>query len=535
MLVPSAAAVLAVVSLAPAWHGGAGNRPCVTETRSTCRSCAAAGDSDGWHREAEKTIRRGSAAARLELATQLGEHDDSAAALDVALGGVVAAAQREAAARKARDTQGARMFKYYKKWVLRTKLPRERYTEYRMFEIENGRLCDALQEARAETDAFESAARAASSRITAEDSAVPGLIERIRNRVARARSDEAKSRAIAGLRGHVLTMLRPDLHSWAAGGGERCVVAAALSTLRSEPELVDPAALAPLAESVDPAVRRHAYRTLAVRPTVDSVDVLVDALSREHGVPAVELARLLADATGQSLGSAPEAWAEWWSGARAGWKGVASGKAEGGSFDATERSRYFGLSLHSARVVFVVDRSYSMDWPITHEGGDSMTAEDRRAEDKIKVAKRELLSALDGLDETTSFNIVAYGTKVDTFKPRLVPADARNLKAARRYVEKLGLEGSTNLSGALLEAMESTRPGTPARDDDIADTLVVLTDGEPNCGPIAEPDDLLAELRSRDRDGIVTVHAIFVGVAGDEDFMRRLASQGGGSFVHYKR
>ncbi len=495
----------------------------------------ASDDAAAWRRSAADVLRRGSDEQRAALLTEVVAQPDKLAAIEVGIDAVGVLSARVAAASKERDEQGKKLFQFYTRYVLKAELPRERYTEYRVLEIQNHKLCLELKARLAELTSFSAATADAGAQLRDDPARVSGAADVARRRVAAPGGSDVKAAVVRSLRGPLLGHLVEDLHGWARPSSDRALATAALSTLLTRPELADPARLAPLASSQDPVVRRHLYRVLAARGDAASLDILVEAVAREVGVPSLEVVQLLRRVTGRTLGQDPRAWAGWWEGQRATWSAPVAAHDVSGDLVAREYSRYFGLPLYSARVLFVIDRSLSMDWPITHGGGDSLTQEDLRAESKIAVAKRELLTALDALDETASFNILAYGTSLESFRPRLVTADARNLASARRYVEKLELEGSTNLAGALLAAMEVARPGRPERDDDVADTLVVLSDGEPNCGPIADRDDLLDELRRQDPDGMVTVHAVFLGVAGDAEFTRKLAEQAGGRFVHHKR
>ena len=139
------------------------------------------------------------------------------------------------------------------------------------------------------------------------------------------------------------------------------------------------------------------------------------------------------------------------------------------------------------------------------------------------------------LDERVSFNILAYGNDFHEFQRRPVRASQDRIGKAKGWIGKITPDGNTNLAGSLLEAMANTRPGKAPRDEAIADTIVVLSDGAPNCGPIAYEANLLKELKRQNRDRMVTIHTIFLGVDGDEQFMRSLAEDHGGKFVHHKK
>jgi hypothetical protein len=193
-------------------------------------------------------------------------------------------------------------------------------------------------------------------------------------------------------------------------------------------------------------------------------------------------------------------------------------------------TKYFGLSLDSSRVLFVVDRSWSMQCSVLYDGKDELSM--FGGESKIDVARRELIQAVTGLPEGASFNIVAFGTSTKPYSPKLVEATPEARKHAKFWIQNLELEGSTNMGGALIEAFESLLPGTRAKDAEIADTIVVMTDGIPNCGPIGDAEDVLSEIRRRNRDHAVTIHCVYLGNEGNVKFLQSLAAENGGQFVH---
>jgi len=109
-------------------------------------------------------------------------------------------------------------------------------------------------------------------------------------------------------------------------------------------------------------------------------------------------------------------------------------------------------------VVFVVDRSGSM-------GGK-----------KIEQARGALKSVLNNLREGDTFNIVAYDSEVESFRPELQRFDETSRAAAVGFVEGIYAGGSTNIDGALKAALgmiqDSNRPSY----------VIFLTDGLPTVG-----------------------------------------------------
>jgi Ca-activated chloride channel homolog len=109
-------------------------------------------------------------------------------------------------------------------------------------------------------------------------------------------------------------------------------------------------------------------------------------------------------------------------------------------------------------VIFVVDRSGSMSG------------------DKIEQARGAARFVLSNLRENDLFNIIAYDSNVETFRPELQRFTPQALNEANAYVDGLFAGGSTNIDGALQTALGMVQ------DKSIATWIVFLTDGLPTTG-----------------------------------------------------
>jgi Ca-activated chloride channel homolog len=113
-------------------------------------------------------------------------------------------------------------------------------------------------------------------------------------------------------------------------------------------------------------------------------------------------------------------------------------------------------------VVFAVDRSGSMSGK------------------KIEQAKAALKFVLNNLHEGDTFNIVAYDSAIETFRPELQKFNDETRAAAISFVDGLFAGGSTNIDGALHRALDlltdSSRPNY----------VIFLTDGLPTDGATNE-------------------------------------------------
>lgn len=112
--------------------------------------------------------------------------------------------------------------------------------------------------------------------------------------------------------------------------------------------------------------------------------------------------------------------------------------------------------------IFVVDRSGSMSGK------------------KIEQCKEALKFVLNNLREGDTFNVIAYDSSVESFRPELQRYDEPTRKAALGFVEGLYAGGSTNIDGAMTAALnmiqDASRPSY----------IVFLTDGLPTAGETNE-------------------------------------------------
>lgn len=114
-------------------------------------------------------------------------------------------------------------------------------------------------------------------------------------------------------------------------------------------------------------------------------------------------------------------------------------------------------------VVLVVDKSGSMSG------------------EKIEQAKGALRFVLDRLREGDTFNIVAYDSAVESFKPELQRYDDASRQEALRFVDSLYAGGSTDIDRALSTAMRMIQ------DRKRPSYVLFLTDGLPTTGEQREP------------------------------------------------
>ncbi|XP_075405121.1 inter-alpha-trypsin inhibitor heavy chain H1 isoform X1 [Tenrec ecaudatus] len=103
---------------------------------------------------------------------------------------------------------------------------------------------------------------------------------------------------------------------------------------------------------------------------------------------------------------------------------------------------------------------------------------------KVKQTKEALLRILGDMRPDDHFDLVLFGSQVQSWKGSLVQATAANLQAARDFVQRFSVAGATNLNGGLLRGIDTlnrAQEAVPALRNH-ASILIMLTDGEPTEG-----------------------------------------------------
>ncbi|MEM9586511.1 MAG: VWA domain-containing protein [Planctomycetota bacterium] len=171
--------------------------------------------------------------------------------------------------------------------------------------------------------------------------------------------------------------------------------------------------------------------------------------------------------------------------------------------------QYYGIRIDARRLVFVLDCSGSMD-----DRAGSLT--------RLQRAKRELVQTIQQLPEETEFNIMPYNVSVGAWQSTLQPATEANKQSAVRFVSQLIAVRDTNTHGALRRAMAA---------DDNVEAVFLLSDGQPTCGRLVKPADILSDIATENRFRNVSINTFGITLVGDtRAFMAKLAEQNAGDY-----
>ena len=252
-------------------------------------------------------------------------------------------------------------------------------------------------------------------------------------------------------------------------------------------------------------VRVTAIRGLTKSRRRESIDILIDRLDKEEGRMLAELVDALHGLTGKPFGYAPGQWKEWWAGVHEDF--APPDKAQAVISSQAGMTTYHGVPVLSNRMVFLVDISGSM-------------SEVTGSEARLDQSKKELLRVLGQLGKDAQVNLIFFDDRIEPWRKMLVPIKP-NLKEAQALIAKIAPRGSTNIFDALDAAFAHKE----------ADTIYLLSDGDPTNGRIIDPDDILREIRKMNRLRQVVIHTISF---GSSKFMKSLAEENGGQYVEIK-
>ena len=302
------------------------------------------------------------------------------------------------------------------------------------------------------------------------------------------------------------------------------------------------ATLAALSAKED-AVRRSAVFTLRILDDPACVEPMIRAIAKARGLFSDELDAALYYFTGQTFDGEGSLWRQWWEQQGETWETEHATERHG---DRPPRgggsTSFYGVETKSKRIVFVLDRSGSMQkkalpdrskprGPITGEGADGENAH-IKGDTKIEVAKSQLVFSIRNLATDVHFAIVFYSNEIEVWQaaPKMVQATPENKARAIKWIEDIEAVGSTRTFDALLEALAYARQGGGAN------TIFLLSDGSPTVrggGDLLVGDDLEREYEAfleQNRIYKCVVHTIGVGRSQNRGLMRRIAKDGRGIY-----
>ncbi len=292
-------------------------------------------------------------------------------------------------------------------------------------------------------------------------------------------------------------------------------------------------------------VRSTAAAALGKFKKLRSVGPLVNALQKEKGRMEQDIDNALHKITGYSFGGHAKSWKSWYEANQNRLQEVVNLKANKKDEKGAGRTTtFYGIEIRSNKICFILDISGSMAQKAGRPRGDmemSGTGKASEPQDKypvngtkLDVAKYELKRALRGLSKEVRYNIITFNHKVNIYSNKMVRATKSAKSRSRAWVSSLKPEGGTNIFDSLDKGFKLSGPSLKSNYASGVDTIFFLTDGVPTAGRIQETAKILSELGMRNKLRKIKIHVIGVGKAGqlDMSFLKKLATENGGSFVH---
>jgi hypothetical protein len=307
----------------------------------------------------------------------------------------------------------------------------------------------------------------------------------------------------------------------------------------------------------DPAweVRALAIAICVRGKLVEAAGALIAALEQEDGRLRKDLDDALFALVGVRMYGDVALWRTWWNDNQGMVARKARELAEAGEYDkvlgpleewepgegaggADEQKRkgatsaFYGITTQSKRIVFIVDISRSMldpagNVPAAPAGGKHPYAAPKGG-GKLDIARWQLHRAIHDLPADAVFNILVYSESYKLWEKGLAQAKPRGKKKAHRFVDELRGNGVTNIADPLDRAFEL------AAGPEGADTLYLLSDGDPNRGRVSDLERMLEEFTARGRTRRLVIHTVGIGEAAGSSFLKELARRTGGQYAGFK-
>jgi hypothetical protein len=271
------------------------------------------------------------------------------------------------------------------------------------------------------------------------------------------------------------------------------------------------------------STRLATLRGMEASRKVQVLGPIIKQMQQEEGRMLHEFADTLWRLTGEPFRTRPKAWLAWFeeNGATATLisDSVLSQRAkeeEDRRLMQISRAEFFGIRIRSKRVIFIIDISGSML--------ESLRSEyvGRQGEPRIDRAKKELKKAVEDLEDGALFNIITFSTGVESWLGEgVVGASSKSRKEAQEWIDLRGALGATNLYDAIQTAFG----------DKEADTIIILSDGEPTMGAIQDPGGIREAVARFNKNRGIEIHCIALG--GSLQILEWLANDHGGRYTRH--
>lgn len=273
--------------------------------------------------------------------------------------------------------------------------------------------------------------------------------------------------------------------------------------------------LVSLMEDASPEVRLRAIDAVLAQRFADAIPMLIARLEGDGDRVRRKAYEALQLLTGLDHGFAGPRWRHWWEGEGASFALPSADAARRALEDREQRraesptrSEFFGIPIRSDRVIYVLDRSGSMDEPFARSGRT-----------RFQHVRSEWTESVAALPDGARTNLVLFADASVAWKREMVTLEGSTRAKMLGFLGSRPIaSGATNLWAGLASAL---------RDPDV-ETVVLLTDGQPTVGSHTSTRAILGALRRTLEMRGVVVHT--VSVIGHSDLLMKIAEQTGGQY-----
>ena len=195
-------------------------------------------------------------------------------------------------------------------------------------------------------------------------------------------------------------------------------------------------------------------------------------------------------------------------------------------------TKFYGIPLHSTKVVFILDVSLSMKEPTTWKPEIDVGTDKLEGDRAIDIARYELRKIIKQLPEGASFDIIGMYGRLLLLNERWVIAAKDAREKAVKFIQALEIKTGTDVHGALMRALDFSGGNwnTPPREDSV-DTIFILTDGMPSVG-MTDRGQLADRVLDAARFKRIAITAIGLAPPKEgRDILKKIADGTGGVYV----
>lgn len=274
----------------------------------------------------------------------------------------------------------------------------------------------------------------------------------------------------------------------------------------------------------DHRVRIEAVQQVGNLRRKDSIPVLIGRLGVETNRIHADIATALRLITGVDQGNSASRWTAWWNGEGEAFRVPPYDQALAAEMERRDRrennvsiATFYGLNVVSDRVCFILDTSGSMD-SAARDNRNRSSSDRAEGTTRLEVAKSELANVLRAFPLEDLFNIVFFESTVRQWQDELTVMSDDSRADAIAYIGRQRAAGGTAVYDGILRAME----------DDLVDTIYLLTDGAPTAGRITNAQQIRSEIRRMNSVRKVQINTISIGQ--ESQLLRWLAEDSGGEY-----